>query len=449
MEIPPVNYIKSGEHYIAYQVLGEGQGKTDLILLPGWISHLEVAWEQPRLASSFRRLSAFCRLILIDKRGTGLSDRVSPNNLPTLEQRMEDIHAVLDAVDSSSVVLYGISEGGPLCMLFAATYPERCAALVIYGSWARAFKASDYDWGFDSVEFEHVLNSIEPHWGKGAAVKIVAPSLADDEHFCAWWGRYERMSTSPGTALGLLRMAFEGDVRHVLPVISVPTLVLHRDHDAFVNVKHGQYIAEHIPNARYIELKGKDHFPIAGDSAAVDREIELFLSNLIDIRRSPNPDRMLATVLFTDIVASTERATGMGDNRWKELISHHDQFVRQEITHYQGKEIKTIGDGFLITFDGPGRGVNCADAIRKSVRSLGLEIRSGLHTGEIEVVNNDIAGIAVNIACRISGLAAAGEILVSSTVKDLVVGSNIEFLDRGLHTLKGAPYEWHLFAAKL
>jgi class 3 adenylate cyclase len=447
MEIPPVDYVKSGELYIAYQVLGEGE--IDLVLLPGWISHLEVAWEQPRLANSFRRLSSFCRLILIDKRGTGLSDRVSPNNLPTLEQRMEDIHAVLDAVGSSSAVLYGISEGGPLCMLFAATYPERCTALVIYGSWARAFRAPDYDWGFDSVEFEHVLASLEPHWGKGAAIKVVAPSLAHDEQFCAWWGRYERLSTSPGAALGLLRMAFEGDVRHVLPVISAPTLVLHRTHDAFVNVKHGRYIAEHIRGARYIELEGKDHFPLAGDSTSVDREIELFLSNLIDIRHSPNPDRVLATVLFTDIVRSTEYSADLGDNEWKKLVSLHDHFARQKIAHYHGREIKTIGDGFLVTFDGPGRGVYCADAIRKSVRSLGLEIRSGLHTGEVEVVDLDIAGIAVNIACRISGLAGPGEILVSSTVKDLVVGSNIEFLDRGLHTLKGVPYEWHLYAANL
>ena len=447
MEIPPVDYVKSGELYIAYQVLGEGE--IDLVLLPGWISHLEVAWEQPRLANSFRRLSSFCRLILIDKRGTGLSDRVSPNNLPTLEQRMEDVHAVLDDIGSSTAVLYGISEGGPLCMLFAATYPERCAALVIYGSWARAFKAPDYDWGFDSVEFEQVLTSLEPHWGKGAAVKVVAPSLAHDEQFCAWWGRYERMSTSPGTALGLLRMAFEGDVRHVLPAIYVPTLVLHRTNDAFVDVRHGRYIAEHIRGARYIELEGKDHFPIAGDSAAVDREIKLFLLSLVDIKHSPNAERMLATVLFTDIVGSTEYSADLGDKEWKKLVSLHDHFVRQEISHHHGKEIKTIGDGFLITFNGPGRGVYCADAIRKSVRSLGLEIRSGLHTGEVEVVDHDIAGIAVNIACRISGLAKPDEILVSSTVKDLVVGSNIEFLDRGLHTLKGVPYEWRLFAAKL
>ena len=449
MEIPQVNYVKSGELYIAYQVLGEGKGKTDLILLPGWISHLEVAWEQPRLVNSFHRLSSFSRLILIDKRGTGLSDRVSPNNLPTLEQRMEDIRAVLDDIGSSSVVLYGISEGGPLCMLFAATYPKRCAALVIYGSWARAFKSPDYDWGFNPVEFENVLSSLEPHWGKGAAVSIIAPSLVHDEQFCAWWGRYERMSISPGAALGLLRMAFEGDVRHVLPAISVPTLVLHRAHDAFVDVKHGRYIAEHISDARYIELKGEDHFPLAGNSTAVDREIEHFLSSLVDIKRSPNPNRVLATVLFTDIVGSTERAADLGDGDWKELISLHDQFVRQEIAYYNGKEIKTIGDSFLATFDGPGRGVYCADAIRKCVRSVGLEVRSGLHTGEIEVVDHDIAGIAVNIASRVSGLAGAGEIVVSSTVKDLVVGSNIKFFDRGLHTLKGVPHEWHLFNAIL
>lgn len=447
MEIPQVNYVKSGELYIAYQVFGEG--KVDLVLVPGWISHLEVAWEQPRFVSMFRRLSSFCRLILVDKRGTGLSDRVTPDNLPTLEQRMEDVHAVLDAVGSSSVVLYGISEGGPLCMLFAATYPERCAALVIYGSWARAFKAPDYDWGFDLTEFEHILTSLEPHWGEGEAVKIVAPSLAHDAQFCAWWGRYERMSTSPGAAIGLLRMAFEGDVRHVLSAISVPTLVLHRDHDSFVNVKHGRYIAEHISNARYIELEGTDHFPIAGDSAAVDREIELFLSNLIDIRRPPNPDRMLATILFTDIVGSTEHSAVLGDEKWKELISLHDQFIRREISFYSGKEIKTIGDGFLVTFNGPGRGVYCAEAIRLSVQSIGLEVRCGLHTGEIEMVDHDIAGIAVNIASRISASAGPGEILVSSTVKDLVVGSNIRFLDRGLFSLKGVPDDWHLFNATL
>ncbi|SEG06523.1 adenylate/guanylate cyclase domain-containing protein [Nitrosomonas ureae] len=447
MEIPSVHYARSGEFHIAYQVLGAGP--IDLVLVPGWISHLEVAWEQPRLAHSFRRLASFSRLILVDKRGTGLSDRVSSKSLPTLEDRMEDLHAVLDAVGSSRTVLYGISEGGPLCMLFAATYPERTTALVVYGSWAHALKAPDYDWGFDPIEFESFLTSLEPHWGDGAAVNVVAPSLAHDEQFCAWWGRYERMAASPGAAVGLLRMGFEGDVRHVLPTIFVPTLVLHRAHDAFVDVRHGRYIAEHIPGARYVELEGGDHFPLGGDLDAVDQQIENFLSELIGVRRGPSTDRVLATVLFTDVVGSTERAVALGDEKWKKLIAIHDDHVRMELARYRGKEIKTIGDGFLVTFDGPGRAICCADAIRNSVRSLGLEIRSGLHTGEIEMMANDIAGIAVNIAARVSALAGPGEILVSSTVKDLVVGSRIEFIDRGSHVLKGVPGEWHLFAAVL
>jgi class 3 adenylate cyclase/alpha-beta hydrolase superfamily lysophospholipase len=447
MEVPSVNYVVSGDFHIAYQVLGEGP--IDLVLVPGWISHLEVAWEQPRWANSFRRLASFSRLILLDKRGTGLSDRVSPKTLPTLEERMEDLRAVLDAVGSRCVVLYGISEGGPLCMLFAATYPERSAALVVYGSWARALKGPDYDWGFDPIEFESFLTSLEPHWGEGTAVNVVAPSLAHDEQFCAWWGRYERMAASPGAAVGLLRMGFEGDVRHVLPAISVPTLVLHRAQDAFVDVRNGRYIAEHIPGARYVELEGEDHFPLAGDLNAVDQEIESFLSDLIGVRRGPNPDRVLATVLFTDVVGSTERAAALGDEKWKERIAIHNNHIRIELARYRGKEIKTIGDGFLATFDGPGRAICCAHAIRKSVRSLGLEIRSGLHTGEIEVMENDIAGIAVNIAARVAALAGPSEVLVSSTVKDLVVGSGIEFIDCGYHVLKGVPGEWHLFAATL
>jgi class 3 adenylate cyclase/pimeloyl-ACP methyl ester carboxylesterase len=440
-----VNYARSGEFHIAYQVVGKGP--IDIVLVPGWISHLEVAWEQPRLSHSFRRLASFSRLILVDKRGTGLSDRVSPKSLPTLEDRMEDLHAVLNAIGSSRAVLYGISEGGPLCMLFAATYPERTIALVVYGSWARAFRALDYDWGFDSVEFEDFLTSLEPHWGEGAAVNVVAPSLASDEQFCAWWGRYERMSTSPGAAVGLLRMGFEGDVRHVLPAISVPTLVLHRAQDAFVDVRHGRYIAEHIPGARYVELEGKDHFPLAGDPDAIDKEIEGFLSGLTDVRRGPNLDRVLATVLFTDIVGSTERAASLGDQEWKELIAAHNDQIRKELTHYRGREIKTIGDGFLATFDAPGRAICCAHAICQSARSLALEIRAGLHTGEIELMENDVAGIAVNIGARVAAVAGPSEVLVSGTVKDLVVGSGIEFIDRGSHVLKGVPGEWHLYSA--
>jgi class 3 adenylate cyclase len=441
-----VKYARSGEFHIAYQVVGNAA--IDLVLVPGWISHLEVAWEQPRLSRFYRRLASFSRLILIDKRGTGMSDRVSPQSLPTLEDRMEDLHAVLDAVGSRRAVLFGISEGGPLCMLFAATYPERTKALVLFGSWARALKATDYDWGFDPIRFKDLLTAIEPHWGEAVAVNVVAPSLARDAQFCAWWGHYERMSVSPGAAVGLLRMGFEGDVRHVLPAISVPTLVLHRARDAFVDVRHGRYIAEHIPGARYVELEGEDHLPLAGDTDAVDKEIEGFLSGLTGFGRGPNLDRVLATVLFIDIVGSTERAAALGDQKWKEIIAVHNDQVRKELAHYGGREIKTTGDGFLATFDAPGRAIRCARALCESARALGLEIRAGLHTGEIELMEEDVAGIAVHIGARVAALAGPGEVLVSGTVKDLVVGSGIEFVDRGSHVLKGVAGKRHLYSVE-
>ena len=297
-------------------------------------------------------------------------------------------------------------------------------------------------------EFEDLLTAIEPHWGEGIAVNVVARSLALDEQFCTWWGHYERMSVSPGAAVGLLRMSFEGDVRHVLPAISVPTLVLHRAQDAFVDVRHGRYIAEHIPGARYVELEGEDHLPLAGDTDAVDTEIEGFLSGLTGFGRGPNLDRVLATVLFIDIVGSTERAAALGDQKWKELIAVHNDQIRKELARCGGREIKTIGDGFLATFDAPGRAICCARALCESARSLGLEIRAGLHTGEVELMENDVAGIAVHIGARVAALAGPGEVLVSSTVKDLVVGSGIEFVDRGSQVLKGVPGERTLYSVE-
>ncbi len=443
MDTPPIEYARSGDFHIAYQVTGEGP--LDLVLVPGWISHLEAAWEQPRLVRSFRRLASFSRLILIDKRGTGLSDPVPPQSLPTLEERMQDLAAVLEAVGSSRTALYGISEGGPMCMLFAASHPERTAALVVYGSWARAFKAPDQDWGFEPSDFEQVLTSLEPRWGEGEAVNVVAPSLAGDEQFCNWWRRYERLAASPGTATGLLRMAFEGDVRHVLPSINVPTLVLHREQDALVDVRHGRYIAERIRGAKYVELQGSDHFPMAGDSDAVDEEIQVFLTGT---RSAPDADRVLATVLFTDIVGSTERAVEMGDMKWKETIAAHDEQIRRQIGLFQGREIGSRGDGFLATFDGPGRAVRCAQAICDAAQALGLQIRAGLHTGEIELLPKEVAGLAVHIGARVAALAGPGEVWVSSTVKDLVVGSGIEFTPTGSHTLKGVPGEWQLYRAR-
>ncbi len=434
---PETRYAKSGDIHIAYQTIGKGP--LDLVFVPGFISHVEWFWEEPACARFFGRLASFARLILFDKRGTGLSGRVA--QVPTLEQRMDDVRAVLDAACSEQAAIVGISEGGPMSVLFAATYPERTAALVLYGTFAE-FSS----WVSTQQDLERILAYMDTSWGTGTSLPRFAPSLADDERFRYWWARHERLGASPGAAMALMRMNSEIDVRPVLPVVHVPTLVLHRRDDVNITVAAGRYIAEHIPGAKYVELAGQDHVPWVGDAEAVLSEIQEFLTGA---RHTPEPDRVLATVLFIDIVGSTARAAALGDRRWRDQLENYYSIVRQELSRFKGREISTAGDGFLATFDGPARAIGCACAVRAVVRQLGIDIRAGLHTGECEVLANgaDVAGIAVHIGARVAAAAAPGEVLVSSTVKDLVAGSGLQFQDRGLRTLKGVPAKWRLFAA--
>jgi pimeloyl-ACP methyl ester carboxylesterase len=435
---PDTKYAKSGGVNIAYQVTGEGP--FDLVLVPGWVSHVENAWEEPSFARFLHRLASFCRLILLDRRGTGLSDPVAA--LPTLEQRMDDVRAVMDAAGSKKAALFGISEGGPMCILFAATYPERTSALVLYGTFARGLNDPEYPWGATPDRVERFLERIDREWGTGMTARIFAPSIAQDDRQVQSWGRFERLAVSPGSARTLIHMAMNFDVRHVLPVIRVSTLVLHRSGDRVTRVGNARYMAEHIQGAKYVELLGEDHFPWTGDADAVLDEVEEFLTGA---RHVPELDRMLATVLFTDIVGSTEQAVELGDHQWRDLLEQHHSLVRSELNRFRGQEIDTAGDGFFATFDGPARGIRCACAIRDSVANLGITIRAGLHTGECEMMGDKIGGIAVHIGARVMAKAGPGEVLVSSTVKDLVAGSGLQFNDRGEHTLKGIPDEWRLF----
>jgi pimeloyl-ACP methyl ester carboxylesterase len=436
---PETRYAKSGDVHIAYQVTGNGP--LDLIYVPGFVSHVEQLWEEPRAARFLHRLASFCRLIRFDKRGTGLSDRVVA--IPTLEERMDDVRAVMDAVGSQRAALLGSSEGGPMCALFAATYPQRTSALIMYGAMARIAWAPDHPWGRTLEEHEALLRIRETTWGTAATVSTYSPSLAADDHYTRWLGAYERASASPGAALAVLRMNWEIDVRPVLPTIRVPTLVLHRADDRAIRVEHGRYVAAQIPSAKYVELAGPDHLPWAGDVDPVLDEIEEFLTGA---RHGTEPDRVLATVLFTDIVRATEKAAVLGDRRWRDILEAHHALVRRQLVHFRGREIDTAGDGFLAAFDGPARAVRCACAVRESIRPLGIEIRAGLHTGECEVVGDKLGGIAVHTGARVAASAAPGDVLVSSTLKDLVAGSGLLFEDRGVHGLKGVPGEWRLYA---
>ncbi len=426
---------------IAYQVVGEGP--RDLVWVPGWISHLEVAWEEPTLARFFERLASFTRLIMFDKRGTGLSDRVAESDLPTLETRMSDVLAVCDAIGSTSAALLGVSEGAPMCALFAATYPERTTALVLFGGFARRLRSTDYQPGISADAYEEMLREIADGWGGPVGIDFRAPSRVNDARFRDNWARYLRAGASPGAAIALTRMNREIDVRAVLSSIRVPALVLHRTGDRAISVEAGRYLADHIPDATFVELPGVDHLPWVGDSERVVSEIEEFLTG---VRGSAMPDRVLGTVLFTDIVGSTATAAEIGDLGWKDLLGAHNERVRREFERFGGREAKTTGDGFLATFDGPARAVRCARAITMTVREIGIEVRAGVHTGEIEFEGAEVHGIAVHIGARVAAMAAAGEVLVSSTVKDLIAGSGLAFADRGEHTLKGVPGRWRIFA---
>ncbi len=444
IDVPETRYVKSGVYSIAYQVVGDGT--FDLLWVPGWVSNVELGWEDPLLGRFLSRLASFSRLILFDKRGTGLSDRVPLEELPTLEERMEDIVAVLDAVGSTRTALFGFSEGANLAVLFAATYPERTIALATAGMFASRVWSPEYPWAPTPEERAKTIAAVERDWGVDPDVEHLAPSAVQDEAFKRRLATYFRRSASPGAAAALLRMNSQIDVRQVLPTIRVPSLILHRTGDLDSSVEEGRWIAAHIPTARFVELPGPDHLPWVGDQDGVTSEVEEFLTG---VRPVPEVDRVLTTVLFTDIVGSTSRAVELGDRPWAELLERHRGLVRAELTRFRGREVDTIGDGFLATFDGPARAVRCAVAIASAVQALGLEIRAGVHTGEIELRGDDVAGVAVHIASRVSGLAGPGQVLVSRTVVDLVAGSGIEFADCGEHELKGVPGPWQLYAARV
>jgi pimeloyl-ACP methyl ester carboxylesterase len=443
--VPPrTDYAKSGDVHVAYQVLGDGP--VNLVFVPGFVSHVEHFWEDPALARFLRRLASFSRLVFFDKRGTGLSDRVSEAAVPTLEERMDDVRAVMDAVGFERAAIFAPSDAGSMAILFAATYPERTTALVLWGTFAAGVQEPTYPWGGTPAEWDATADRWREQWGRVVfALERFAPSKVGDERYKEWFGRLERLAASPGAAAMLARMNGDIDVRHVLPSISVPTLVLHRRGELVVPVEEGRFIAEHISKAKLVELDGVDHWPWLGEADSVIAEIQEFLTGT---RESPDPDRVLATVLFTDIVGSTERAVEVGDSRWRDVLEDHHAVVRSALTRFRGQEIDTSGDGFFATFDGPARAVRCACAIVAGVKPLGLEVRAGLHTGECELIGDKVGGIAVHTCARVAAKAAPGEVLVSRTVKDLVAGSGLEFADRGVHRLKGIPDVWQIFAVQ-
>ena len=440
---PETRYARSEGGHVAYQVVGDGP--LDLVFIPSWASNVEVMWEEPSIARFFPRLSTFSRVLCFDKRGTGVSDPVPLAALPTLEQWMDDVRTVMEAAGSKRAALLGTHEGGQMAILFAATYPERTSALILVDTCARHVRDVDYPWGLPADRVPGFLQRLEQVWGTGSYLDIFAPSVAHDERFRRWFARSQRLSSGPRAAATMHAAYLERDLRGVLPSIRVPTLVLHRTGNRYIRVGHGRYLAEHIPGAKYVELPGEDHLVMVGDTETMLGEIEEFLTG---VRPLPESDRVLATVLFTDIVTSTERSAQVGDRRWKDLLDQHDTLIRPELERHRGRLVKNTGDGILATFDGPARAVRCAQAIATSVKSLGIEVRAGLHTGEVELRGEDVTGMGVNIAARVMDAAGPGEVVVSSTVKDLVAGSGLRFADRGTHDLRGVPGEWRLFAVE-
>jgi class 3 adenylate cyclase len=439
---PVTRYTRSGEASIAYQVVGDGG--LDLLFMPGWISQIEQLWELPALRRLLERLAVFGRLILFDRRGTGLSD--SGGGPHTLEQEARDALAVLDAAGSERAALFTYGLGGPVGAKLAAERPERVGALIMYASIARALWAPDYEWAMTAAERAEWTERSIASWGEidGPGLPVLAPSMGNEPALAAWFARLQRLAASPSEARMLLNAVAELDVRELLPCIGVPTLVMHRAQDTAWDPRHSRYLAEHIPAARYLELEGGDSLPFVGDSDAIVEEIEEFLTGG---RRGGEHARALLTVMFTDIVDATARAAALGDGRWRDLLARHDEEVRKELHRFGGREVKTVGDGFLATFDGPpSRALRSAIAITESARELGVEVRVGVHTGECELIGEDVGGMAVHIASRVSGLAGAGEVLVSGTVFGTVVGGPFTFEDRGLHELKGVPGRWPLFA---
>jgi pimeloyl-ACP methyl ester carboxylesterase len=438
--IPETRYARSGDVNIAYQVVGDGP--MDLVYVPGWVSNIDLMWEDPSYAAMLERFASFARLILFDKRGTGLSDPVPVDELPDLEQRMDDVRAVMDDVGSLRAAVVGHSEGGSMSALFAATFPDRVSALVMMGCFAKRLRTDDYPWAPTWEERLETIEDAERRWPPDDYVEVLAPSRAHDEAFRRWLGRYLRNGASPKAAAALLRMNSFADITPILPSIRVPTLLLYRVGDRDVLVEEGRFVAARIPGARFVELEGADHCMWTGNADELLDEIEDFLTG---VRRGPAPDRILATVLFTDIVDSTRRAAELGDHAWSELLERHHATVRRELARFRGRELDTAGDGFLAAFDGPARAVRCARSAVDAVSDLGLAMRAGVHTGEVEIAGDALRGIAVHTGARIASLAGPGEVLVSRTVVDLVAGSGLAFGKAGEHELKGIPGAWQVY----
>lgn len=433
MEQIRTRYAKHGDIHVAYQVFGEGD--VDLIFVPGFISHIENYWDEPNLARWLRRLGSFSRTILFDKQGTGLSDRVS--KIPSLDVRMDDVCSVMDAEGIEKAAIFGISEGGSLATLFSATHPDRSRALILFGAFAQFTS-----WMPTQEAMENFFQYIDSDWGRGESLQMFAPTMEDNPAFKQWWGKFERLGGSPGAVKTLILMNSRIDIADILPSVNVPSLVIHRKDDIAVDVEAGRLLADLMPNAKYIELSGVDHIPWVGENSnQILDEMSIFLTGDWPPMET---ERILTTVLFTDIVESTRRVVGMGDQRWRNLLERHHDIVREELKRFRGQEIDTAGDGFFAIFDGPARAIHCACAIREALRSLGISIRAGLHTGECEVSAGKVSGIAVHIGSRVMGQAGPGDILVSSTVRDLVAGSGLRFVDRDVFTLKGVPGERRL-----
>ena len=440
---PETRYVNNGDVNIAYQVVGNGN--LDIVFVMGWVSHLEYFWEEPHFAAFLNRLASFSRLILFDKRGTGLSDRVPIKDLPTLEQRMEDVHAVMDAVGSERAVLIGVSEGGPMCSLFSATYPDRTTALVMIGTYAKRIWEKDYPWGVSLEEREAFFELMQRDWGKPVGIEERAPSMANDENFRNWWATYLRMGASPGAAVALTKMNAEIDVRQVLPTIRVPTLVIHRSGDMCLKVEEGRFVASNIAGCKYVELGGIDHLPFVGNQTEILDEIEEFLTG---VRHSDEYDRVLATVMNIKIVDPHIEATERGESSWQDLLKNSKVYVQRQLELFKGREISYDENGVLATFDGPARAIRCASAITDSARRLGVRVKTGLHTGECDVLGDKFGGVAVELAQKITEEASLGEILVSRTVKDLVAGSGIAFQEYGVKSFTDIQGEWRLFSVK-
>lgn len=439
-EAPEIQYAKATDGiHVAYQVFGDGS--TDLVIVPGWVSHLELIWEQDEAAAFLNRLGEFCRVVLFDKRGTGLSDPVS--HAPPVDERMDDIGAVMEATGIREAALLGYSEGGPLALAFAATHPEFISAVIAYGSYARVQQAADYPIGWSDDVAQMLRSGIRRAGVTGEFYDVVTPSRKGDEEFRRWFSRFTRQSGSPAMLDLYTAANMNLDVRPILGSLRCPLLVLHRTGDNLVPVALGRYLAEQVPGAKYVELDGGDHWPWFGNTEPVIEEIEEFLTGMRHVGQS---DRVLATVLFTDIVGSTEQVARLGDRAWRERLNQHDAAIRRQVERYRGKAIKHTGDGFLATFDGPARGLHCARAIQGATNGIGLSVRAGLHVGECEIRGDDVSGLAIHIAARVAALADANEILVSRTVVDLVAGSGLDFIDRGDHELRGVPGSWKLFA---